>query len=475
MVELQPRSKWLAGETSAGRHVSITGSDVLIGFHSDTGKKPATGGGLRRINQDTAMIGQLGDDLLFAVYDGHGDCGRRVSRAVSRSVHAALSSAVDKMDKGPLLTQALLSSDAALPESDAKSSGTTAIVAILQQQPVARVLVACVGDSRCVLGAPGRSGFLGMGKEGPWEATDLSVDQKPDNPIERARLEAVGATITGGGDTGDPARVWRHVDGVGKMGVAVSRSIGDHSLRSLGVIAQAELVERVLEPTDACLVLGSDGLWDLVDSAKAVSLAQASYPDANEAARRLIQLATKRWRRAEANYRDDISVVVVYLNGPTGTTPNAGVAAALAVHGATGLGANIEEHEDEAMDMEEPGEDIGGLGFGGDDEETASESENDNEDDDNGDDDVPAGAPAVANAAQFNRRLTTLMESPPLGSLQSSISSTPALRDTDGDAAESAIELTSAYTVTKTGVGVSPAVNMAMAPKSSGGGCCLLM
>ena len=296
-------SRWLAGETAAGRHISLTGDPCLIGFHSDTGKKPALGGGTRRINQDTALVAMLGAhqgaDLLFAVYDGHGDSGRKMSRVAARLVHDTLIQAADDPDKAAVLKKALPAADMALPAEHAKASGTTAIVAILQQKPSRRVIVACVGDSRCVLGRPSRSGFLGMGKEGPWEAVPLSVDQKPDEPEERKRIEAAGGTVTGGGSTGEPARVWRHIDGFGKVGVAIARSVGDHALAAYGVNAEPELVEQPLETSDAVIILGSDGLWDFVSNEKAVSIAQSHYPDADAAAAHLIKTATKRWRKAE--------------------------------------------------------------------------------------------------------------------------------------------------------------------------------
>ena len=105
--------------------------------------------------------------------------------------------------------------------------------------------------------------------------------------------------MTGGGTSG-PARVWKHVDGVGKMGVAVARSVGDHALAEFGITAEPSVTQRALEQNDKCLLLGSDGLWDMVSNEKAVSVAQKYYPDATQAAAALIKMATRRWRKAEA-------------------------------------------------------------------------------------------------------------------------------------------------------------------------------
>ena len=47
-------------------------------------------------------------------------------------------------------------------------------------------LCANVGDSRAVIGRL---------EEGKWKTIELSQDQKPDNPEEKARLEAAGGLI----------------------------------------------------------------------------------------------------------------------------------------------------------------------------------------------------------------------------------------------------------------------------------------
>ena len=66
-------------------------------------------------------------------------------------------------------------------------SGSTAIVAHLYGNTIT---TACVGDSRCVKGTRPKGKGKGKGKDKdkdkePWEAHDLSVDQKPDDPGEK--------------------------------------------------------------------------------------------------------------------------------------------------------------------------------------------------------------------------------------------------------------------------------------------------
>lgn len=84
---------------------------------------------------------------------------------------------------------------------DVRESGTTAVSCARRGN---KLVVANVGDSRCVLGR-----FDGKN----WDAVPLSRDHKPSDPLEKARIERVGgfvepSRVRGWGFQG-PARVWR--------------------------------------------------------------------------------------------------------------------------------------------------------------------------------------------------------------------------------------------------------------------------
>ncbi len=87
------------------------------------------------------------------------------------------------------LVQAHYRTNEALKNSsiDVSLSGTTACTAIKRGR---RLLVSNVGDSRAVLAVldPSRPGH-GL------VARDLSIDQKPDAPAERARIEGGGGQV----------------------------------------------------------------------------------------------------------------------------------------------------------------------------------------------------------------------------------------------------------------------------------------
>jgi protein phosphatase 1G len=76
------------------------------------------------------------------------------------------------------------------------NSGTTAVVGLLRDR---ELYVANAGDSRCVVCRGG-------------EAVDMSIDHKPDDEIEKARISAAGGKIS-----------W---DGRVNGGLNLSRAIG---------------------------------------------------------------------------------------------------------------------------------------------------------------------------------------------------------------------------------------------------------
>jgi len=103
-------------------------------------------------------------------------------------------------------------------------------------------------------------------------------------------------------------------------GLAMARSIGDHLVGAIGVIAEPEVVEMDIDPaTDPSkdgpqfLVMASDGVWEFIDSPEAIDLLQAANVtrSATEAVTKLIETAAQKWREEEGDYRDDITAVCV--------------------------------------------------------------------------------------------------------------------------------------------------------------------
>ncbi|CAI9117871.1 OLC1v1019359C1 [Oldenlandia corymbosa var. corymbosa] len=130
-----------------------------------------------------------------------------------------------------------------IPKCDAV--GSTAVVAVVSPD---KIIVSNCGDSRAVLCRNGK-------------AVPLSVDHKPDRPDELERIEKAGGRVI----------YW---DGARVLGVlAMSRSIGDNYLKPY-VVAEPEVTVIDRTPEDDCLILASDGLWDVLQNGTACGVAR---------------------------------------------------------------------------------------------------------------------------------------------------------------------------------------------------------
>ncbi|KAG8056423.1 hypothetical protein GUJ93_ZPchr0002g26494 [Zizania palustris] len=239
---------------------------------------------------------------FYGVFDGHGcshvadACRQRMHELVAEEMGAwaaaahelgSLSSAMERsfarMDAEVIAGRRADSGTCRCEAHKCDHVGSTAVVAVVQER---QVVVANCGDSRAVLcrdGAP----------------VPLSSDHKPDRPDELERIEEAGGRVI----------FW---EGARVLGVlAMSRSIGDAYLKPF-VCAVPEVTVTDRSDGDECLILASDGLWDVVTNEAACEVAQACLRRGRdrwcaEAAALLIKLALAR------RSSDDISVVVVDL------------------------------------------------------------------------------------------------------------------------------------------------------------------
>ncbi|XP_031121303.1 probable protein phosphatase 2C 24 [Ipomoea triloba] len=203
------------------------------------------------------------DELhYFAVYDGHGCshvafmCRERLHELVREELETkedseewkhAMERSFNRMDKEVIawnknLMRGSCRCELQTPECDAV--GSTAVVAVIT--PL-KIIIANCGDSRAVLCRNGK-------------AIALSNDHKPDRPDELSRIEEAGGRVI----------YW---DGPRVLGVlAMSRAIGDNYLKPY-VTCQPEVMVIDRTPEDECLILASDGLWDVVSNDTACSVA----------------------------------------------------------------------------------------------------------------------------------------------------------------------------------------------------------
>jgi len=146
----------------------------------------------------------------------------------------------------------------------------------------------------------------------------LTDDHKPDREDEKDRVEAAGGQIL----------YWngRRVMGV----LAMSRAIGDQCLQPY-VIPDPEITILQRREDDELIIMGSDGIWDVLSNEETCQLAKRALNRARSKganARAAAKVAATVLTRAALakGSRDNITVIVVDLRAPEAVSSNPALA-----------------------------------------------------------------------------------------------------------------------------------------------------
>lgn len=275
-----------------------------------------TAKGRRYYQEDRGVV----DDAagFYAVFDGHGGdkasrfCAKHMAEYVAAEMAGAANGGAVEALSDEAVERAFVAAFIALDkkfQDKMVDDGSTACVArVMRTGAGVRLHVANAGDSRCIV----------VCADGT--ALAMSVDQKPHDPVERARIEAANHEVEVIDELVDGKRIkLSRVDGI----LAVARAIGDHSLKDYGVppektavtcvpVVQHLAVDRAVH---RFVVLASDGVWDVFTNADAAQLVHSTLsgnatPTAAElerAAEALVQGAIDR------NSADNCTAVVFAL------------------------------------------------------------------------------------------------------------------------------------------------------------------
>lgn len=266
--------------------------------------------------------------LLASVQLGGADCtssnGDAPQADSSSGPAQALQQAFLATDAGFWSTwQAEMHANAAVGQYAERYPGCTALAAVVAGR---KLFVANAGDGRAVLSRGG-------------VAVPLSRQHTADLEDERARVVAAGGFVQYRGGS------WR----VGPAALQVTRALGDYDLKrataqqqqqaqqqhhplkqqrlytvsacsscsdstpavvpiaAMPVTAEPEVVSLGLDSGDQFLILGTDGLWDVISDQEAVGLVQDTVKDPALCAKRLVQEALAR------GSQDNVTAVVVFL------------------------------------------------------------------------------------------------------------------------------------------------------------------
>ncbi|XP_048336604.2 probable protein phosphatase 2C 27 isoform X1 [Ziziphus jujuba] len=220
---------------------------------------------------------------FYGVFDGHGGTDaalfirENILRFMVEDNHFPF--CVEKAIKNAFLNADHAFADEASLDS---SSGTTALTVLILGRTM---VIANAGDCRAVLGKRGR-------------AVELSKDHKPNCISEKLRIEKLGGAV---------------YDGYLNGQLSVARALGDWHMKgpkgsSCPLSAEPELEEMILGEEDEFLILGCDGLWDVMSSQCAVTIARKElmlHNDPERCSRELVREALKR------DTYDNLTVVIV--------------------------------------------------------------------------------------------------------------------------------------------------------------------
>ena len=228
-----------------------------------------------RLNMEDAEITQAvftPNSSLFAVFDGHG--GTEVAKycekyfgdelkknkkfSTESNIEEALKETFLKMDQMLFTPEAQAELKTLKTDQDGAESfaGCTANVILIHKNVI---YCANAGDSRTICYSNRR-------------VVDLSTDHKPDNEIEKNRIQKAGGFIIEGRVNGN---------------LNLSRALGDLEYKknpSLKpeeqlISAMPDIVKRPIKKEDAFLVMGCDGIWERLTQEEICQMVDAKFSD----------------------------------------------------------------------------------------------------------------------------------------------------------------------------------------------------
>ena len=283
--------------------------------------KTGLAGDEKKVNQDNYFIFKNFvhgfENIYMGVCDGHGYYGHEVSGFIKENLPMDLNHVLKKKKLNLLndnLSKAIkdcfVEENKKLLENnqiDSDLSGTTCISVIYTPK---KLIIANIGDSRCVLGKYDSS-------KNKYISENLSRDHKPTIPEEAERILKVGGRIhpmrDEDGEFIGPLRVYMKDKEM--PGLAMTRSFGDYFGSTAGTISEPEVTEHIFKEEDRFIVLASDGLFEFIESEKVVEIVGEYYQknDIVGCCEYLYKESCRKWLNEEEDTIDDITIILVFF------------------------------------------------------------------------------------------------------------------------------------------------------------------
>ena len=280
-----------------------------------------------KANQDRAVIVSpfhKEGDWLLGLFDGHGSLGHCVAELASQKLPKLLleriSASTTSAEISSILFQTFvdLHVQSIVPVAMLKEAGTTAISMLKLGNTL---YISNLGDSVAFVVKYDETNIQ----------TSLTVvyqtkPHKPDDPLERRRIEAAGGHVLNAPFRGVSSRLLIPLADGMEVGLAMSRSLGDaegdrvgHSAEpTTDILPLQTLINTANNPNIKCLCLcASDGLLDKVSPLQVAHHVATSFLPHDpllplEAAEQLLLRASNGWlyELMGGGYRDDMTIAV---------------------------------------------------------------------------------------------------------------------------------------------------------------------
>lgn len=263
--------------------------------------------GLREQNEDKHNVvlnidgkkDNIANVNLYSVYDGHG--GKFVSKYLSEHLPNYFT---DKRVPYPNIENKYILGVYTQLEKDLKENhqksathcGSTCLVALQYKNNNSdHLIIMNTGDCRAVLC---RDNF----------GIPLTIDHKPHYPKEKRRIEKLGGKIYNDGLD------YRIKD------LSVSRAFGDFDAQPY-VVCNPDIFRHKLDKNDKFLILGCDGLWDVISNQEAINFVLNETYDDNLEKRinnknngKTINIARKLAEKALLlGSQDNLTIIIIFF------------------------------------------------------------------------------------------------------------------------------------------------------------------
>ena len=241
----------------------------------------------REYQEDTIALFNKDNFSIFAVFDGHN--GKNVSSYLQDNFCNILYDKIkNKSCTITLLTEAFETAEANLrllfEQETISQSGSTVSVVCFDKN---KLVVGNVGDSRLIVGnVDGTVSF----------ATE---DHKPKAELGKRLKE-------------DQVLCWDSVWRLKLSTLSVSRALGDIDLKKYdsALIAAPDCNEILLNENHNCIILGSDGLYDVMSNEEIVKITNDGIKN-NKSAQEIAKILL--YKAIEKNSTDNTSIIVIRL------------------------------------------------------------------------------------------------------------------------------------------------------------------